>query len=310
MPSKKAHGCTVHTFSSPDGSAALVCVPERGGVLSSLIMQGVEGPRQLLFQHDYFWDANLDDLPGGMPFAFPVFARLERLGQRGCYLFQGKQYFLPIHGFAWQEPWQIEELAPNRFSLILIDTPRTLAKYPFRFRIQLDYTINENELVCHQTYTNRGDHPLPYSAGFHPYFLTPSNLAQKAEVELDYQPTKRFLYNETFTDIIGEGKLFSLPASIQDPTINEGLTAVGSDKEVKLIYPDGDVLHLCAEGVEDENLFPYVQLYTIPDKTFFCAEPIMAPPNSLNTVSGMRWLAPGESEHGIFKIWLTRDKHD
>lgn len=293
------------SIQSLDGSSEITCVPQRGGALSSIIMPGISGPRELLFQHDYFWDNEIDDLPGGLPLAFPVFARLERQGQRGAYLYEGNLYHLPIHGFAWQEAWEAAVTDTHRLVLTLSDNARTRKQYPFSFRIELCYELHRAELICHQTYTNLSDKPMPYSAGFHPYFLTPAFTHGKEAVQLDFAPERCFTYNDQFTDLVGDKPVFALPTAITRPEVNEQLTRVGHDKEIRLTYPDGDRIHLCAEGIEDENLFPFVQLYTIPDKPFFCAEPIMAPPNAMNTVSGMRWLQPGQSERGLLRLWLA-----
>lgn len=306
MTSNKQHAerLQAYTIQSEDGSSAVTVVPERGGVLSSIVMPGNSGPRELLFQHDYFWDEIIDDLPGGAPWAFPVFARLERQGQRGAYLYDGKLYYLPIHGFAWQEPWEIELTAANRMTLRLRDNERTFAQYPFRFLVTLEYEIRCGQLICSQTYANLGHRPMPYCAGFHPYFLTP--LLTKSQVQLNFHPVRRFLYNEALTDLVGEGELFILPSAITDPKLNEQLTQIAEDKEIILSFPDGDTLHLCAEGVEDDDLFRYVQLYNIPEKPFFCIEPIMGVPNALNSVSGMRWLVPGQAERGLLTLRLER----
>ena len=301
---KNYKGFETVSITSADGLTELTLVPSRGAVVSSIMMPGNKGPRELLFQHDNFWDKGLDDLPGGMPLAFPVFARLERSGKRGAYLYDGKLYQLPIHGFGWQQAWKLEAHSASRVTISLTDNAEMRRMYPFRFSVSLEYEVRPQQVICHQTYTNLDDKPMPYSAGFHPYFLTPEVGSGKEAVLLDYEPLRRFVYNEQMTDLIGEAPVFSLPKSVTDKALNEQLTSVGVNKEIKITYPDGDCLHLCATGVEDSHLFSYVQLYTIEDKAFFCAEPIMSPPNALNTVSGMRWLAPGRSEHGLFKLWL------
>jgi len=299
----KTDNLKTFTIISDDGSSKVTCVPGRGGALSSIIMPGKSGPRELLFQHDNFWDAEISDLPGGWPVAFPVFARLERQGQRGAYLWNGHIYQLPIHGFAWQEPWKIEVTASHQLTLTLTDNERTRQVYPFRFQVILEYEIQHAQLICRQTFTNLDDKPMPYNFGFHPYFLTPSH--EKNQISLHYEPKRRFVYNATLTDLIGETALFSLPSSLGNPEINEQLTMLGKNKEIKLVYPDGDVIHICADGLEDADLFPYVQLYTIPEKPFFCVEPIMGFPNALNSCYGMRWLLPNQSEHGLLKVWLN-----
>ena len=299
------YGCDVWTIVSSDGSTKASFVPEKGGIGSSLVMPAPGGPRELLFQHDFFWDRQTAKIPGGWPFLFPVCARLERDGQQGQYLYDGKRYSLPSHGFGPRMPWSANAEGSDTLVLQLTDNDETHSVYPFRFRVALRYRVADGALVCEQTYTNRGHIPMPYYAGFHPYFRTPGPGAGKENVLLDFKPIRAFKYNERLTDLAGEVAVPRLPVPIAEPGINERLTKVGQDKEARLVLPDGLNIHIAAEGVEDPDLFPYIQLYPIPDKPFFCVEPWMAFPNALNTVVGVRWLAPGASERGLLKVWTT-----
>lgn len=307
MANKKTiHSFDVYTISSNDGRTRASFVPEKGGAGSSIIMPDGNQERELLFLHDYFWQKELPDLPGGWPFLFPICARLQRNGQMGAYLYDGHIYHLPIHGFSWRSAWEVVDAnKSDQITLLLRDNKETLAMYPFSFAIKLTYKVAHNKLICEQTYTNKSQQPMPYYAGFHPYFLTPLPNQGKEKVLLDYQPERWFFYNKDYTDLIGEKSLFKLPVAITQAEINETITKVGENKEVKLIYPNNFILHLNAEGINDPNLFSYVQLYTMPNKPFFCVEPWMAFPNALNTVSGVRWLQPGESESGL--LLLTAD---
>lgn len=299
------NGIETYTITSKDDSCQMTFLPERGGVASSLIMSTQHGPKELLFQHDFFWQDTWHDLPGGWPFLFPVCARLERNNQPGCYLYKCKQYSLKIHGFSWFMPWDVIAESEDSITLRLKASEATQRDYPFNFEVLLHYYITRNKLSCQQTYINHGDHPMPYYAGFHPYLKTPSPDAGKKQVMLEYHPIKRFQYNDRFTDIIGEQALFDLPVAITHPQINEQLTLLGDDKEVRLHYPNHTTLHITSEGVEDPDLFPYLQLYTIPQQSFFCIEPWMSFPNALNTVTGVRWLQPGCQETGLLTLWLT-----
>lgn len=299
------HGMTTYTITSKDGSSHMTFLPERGGLGSSLIMPTKNGAKELLFQHDFFWEDNWHDLPGGWPFLFPVCARLERNGQRGLYLYSGKQYSLKIHGFGWFMPWEVADESCDSITLCLKANKQTLLDYPFNFEVILRYHITHGSLSCHQTYINHGNHPMPYYAGFHPYLRTPLLNEGKENVMLDYHPIKRFSYNDTLTDVIGEQALFDLPINITNPKATEQLTLLGENKETRLHYPDHSTLHITAEGLEDPDLFPYLQLYTIKEKPFFCIEHWMSFPNALNTVQGVRWLPPGEQETGLLTLWLT-----
>lgn len=299
------HGHEVLTIASADGSTRASFVPEKGGMGSSIVMPGRDGPRELLFLHDFFWDRQTDKIPGGWPFLFPNCGRLERGGEAGTYLYDGHLYRLPSHGFGPRAAWEVAAEAQDSLTLRLVDTEATRAVYPFEFEILLKYRVAKCVLVCEQTYTNRGQVAMPYYAGFHPYLRTPAPGAGKERVMLDFAPARAFAYNERLTDLARETAVPQVPAPIVHPTVNERIARVASNKEARLILPDGLTVHLAAVGVEDDDLFPYVQLYTMPDKPFFCIEPWMAFPNALNTVAGARWLRPGQSEHGILRLWVT-----
>ncbi len=288
-----------YTIASADGSTQATFIPECGGLGSSILMPGRSGPRELLFQHD----PSQPGLSGGWPFCFPVCGRLGRYGQEGKYYYQGQVYTLAIHGFAWQLPWQIDVVTADRLQITLQDNPQTLAIYPFSFKLTLDYRVQRGELLCLQTYANRGQSNMPYYAGFHPYFSTPPLHQGKEQVQLNYQAIKGFTYNETLTDLTGEQPAYPLPTDIT-ADINERLTLLGEDKRLTLTYPDGDVIQMIAEGVEDPQMFPYLQVYTPLEKPFICLEPWMSHPNAMNTVSGVRWLAPGQSEQGLLRLQL------
>lgn len=291
------------TIASRDGGTRASFIPEKGGVGSSIIMPFNKGERELLFLHDFFWNDEIKDLPGGWPFLFPICARIERDGVAGNYLYDAHLYNLPIHGVSWWLPWEVTSNAPDSLVLTLRDNKQTFQHYPFYFKVELHYLISDGSLTCVQRYTNTGDRPMPYYAGFHPYFLTSTLDADKAQVMINYHPKRRFLYNERLTDVIGEQELFNLPASVADPEVNEQLVELGDDKTITLSFPDGFKLKMLVTGIEDQYLFRFVQLYTQPKQPFICVEPWMGMPNALNTVSGVRWLQPSESESGILHLW-------
>lgn len=285
-----------HTISSKNGLTQATFIPERGGVGASIIMPGRQGPRELLFYSP--------DVPSGWPFCFPICGRLEREGHLNSYHYDGHVYELPIHGFAWNKPWAVGSADSDHLLLILRDDEQTRAVYPFHFTVELHYEIADRRLSCRQTYTNHGDRPMPYYAGFHPYFLTPPPGSGKNRLMLDFHPRRRLRYNPNLTDVIGEQPLFTLPASVADPTIHEQLLQLGKDKEIHLHDPGLDIINMVAEGIEDPDLFPYIQIFSPEDQPFVCVEPWMSHPNALNSVTGVRWLAPGQSEHGLLRLWL------
>lgn len=292
-----------YTITSSDGQTKATIVPERGAFVSSLILPGQSGLRETLFLHDYAWDKEINDLPGGIPFLFPICARIARNGKEGVYLYDGKQYCLKIHGFSWFEKWTVIDVKTDSLAVVLKSNDDTLTCYPFHFEVILQFRVNNGKFECQQMYkNNETEKQMPYYAGFHPYFLTPKPGHGKEKMLLNFSSVRRLQYNETLTDIIGEQPLLKMPAHIMMPEINEQLSQLGTDKLATLISPNGDVLKINAFSRQDLNIFPYLQLYTIPEKPFFCIEHWMSFPNALNTVSGVRWLKPGASEEAVFQV--------
>ena len=284
------------------GATSACFSAQYGGMMTSLIMQAPEGSRELLYFAPEFDFKHNTGMNGGAPFCFPICARLSRNAGSSRYLYEGKTYHMDIHGFAYQEAWTLRSHKEDTVVLALTANADTEQQYPFKFELVLAYAVQENTLICTQTYKNNDTKPMPYYAGFHPYLRLPFS---KAEIFLQYQPLARLQYNAELTDIIGTLPLFASPTNLLLPELNESLVRLGGDKKVGLSFPDGSLLELEAKGVEDPDLFSYVQLYHRLDEPFLCIESWMSFPNAMNSVQGVRWLQPGQAEHGVFYLRLT-----
>jgi hypothetical protein len=96
-----------------------------------------------------------------------------------------------------------------------------------------------------------------------------------------------------------------MPSSVSNPAIHETLSEIGAGTVCRMMFPDGLVIHLAEPRTDAPPLFKFVQLYTMPDKPFFCIEHWSAHPNALNTADGMRWIQPGSEESAEFRVWTT-----
>lgn len=269
-----------------DGLTQAQFFPERGGIMTSLIMGGVER----LYLHDFLFDEKITDLPGGSAFLFPVCGRVEYQDKLGFYYLNGHKYQLPIHGFSWNKAWKVIDKGGDFIELFLTHDPETLKMYPFRFEISLRYEISPGKIICRQKYKNLSDEQMPFSAGFHPYF--------KDALRVNALPSKSFLYNKNFTGFVNEEKLTGLKVSLDYLQINQQLFLL-KKKQTEIVFADGQVLAINSSGE-----FAYLQLYTQHGKPFICAEPWMSFPNAINSEKGMRWLTPGEVESAQVEIEL------
>ncbi|MFH0909777.1 MAG: aldose epimerase [bacterium] len=286
---------------SPDGNTRASFVPELGGIGSSLILPGPGGPRELIYHHDFMWDRDPDSQRGGWPFLFPICGRLERDGRPEVYVHGGREYRMKIHGFSLRLPWHVVLAAADELTMALADTDETRAVYPFRFEVRLRYRVENGAMVCEQTCVNRGDSPMPYYAGFHPYFRTPPPGGGKDRTLVYCQAARRLSYNGKLSDVVGESPAPAIPVSVADPHVNEMLFELGASGESRMDFPDGLSIHMDA----GRELFPYLQFYTKPDRAFFCIEPWMGVPNSLNHGCA-RVLAPGARERATLRVWTSQ----
>lgn len=295
----ESHGFEVHTLTTPDGTTVAEIVPELGGIVGSLRLPGPGGaPREILYRHPWFWSRDTDELRGGIPPLFPICGRLLRDGVPGRYLANGSPRILPIHGVAFRLPWEVADAGqPDALTLRLTDSPATREAYPYAFKLDLHYAVADSELTCRLAVRNTGNTPLPYYAGFHPYFATPPAGEGKEQTLYHAAPRRRRLYNDTLTDLVGDAPAPSFPVSVNDPRINEMLLETGDAGESRLVFPDGFALRQIAEPI-----LPFRQLYTLPDRPFFCDEPWMAPPGALQHPGAPRLLPPGQSESAAIRL--------
>ena len=145
-----------HTLRS---SAITATIKADGAELCSL--RNAEG-LELLWQAGPAW-------PRHSPLLFPIVGRLkdDQLRHRG------KTCPMTQHGFARDQRFTWVEQGTTSCQLALVDTEATRARYPFAFRLEVTYTIEDAALTVAFDITNTGDENLPASIGAHPAFNWP-----------------------------------------------------------------------------------------------------------------------------------------
>ncbi|WP_409411216.1 aldose 1-epimerase family protein [Bradyrhizobium sp. AUGA SZCCT0169] len=129
-----------------------------GAELCSLRNEGIE----LLWQAGPAW-------PRHSPLLFPIVGRLknDQLQHRG------KTYPMTQHGFARDVRFEWVEQGASSCRLVLVDSEATRARYPFAFRLEVTYSVENAGLKVAFDIINTGDETLPASIGAHPAFNWP-----------------------------------------------------------------------------------------------------------------------------------------
>lgn len=253
--------------------ARLEVVPERGGIITRWQVQG----RELLYLDvDRFAQPELS-VRGGVPILFPICGNLPD----NRYQHQGQSYALKQHGFARDLPWTVlDQTAQNSLSLSLESNEHTRSLYPFDFQLLFTYELQGNALILHQRYTNRSPEPMPFSAGFHPYF----QVADKTQLQFEIPATELLNHIDRTTHPFAGS--FDLNADEIDVAFRD------------LSQPAASVTDLAQHTrltLSFDPLFSTLVFWTVKGKDFYCLEPWSAPRNALNTGEHLIHLEPGAS---------------
>lgn len=117
---------------------------------------------------ELIWPGDAKFWPESAPILFPVVG-----WTRDGALVDGRRYPLGVHGFARAEDFWLVEQAEDRALLRLGANERTRALYPFDFRLDVEYIIDNNELLIVLYVTNECDAAMPFACGLHPGFNWP-----------------------------------------------------------------------------------------------------------------------------------------
>ena len=258
-----------------------VIIPDKGATVVSLEKDGVE----FLYRDQENLDSS--ERPRcGIPFLFPIFGRLKD----GVYTWDGQEYAMAIHGFGHTSPWRVAAQTENELVLELTDTPELLAQYPFQFRTELGFRVADGVLTIAQRFENPGDRVMPYSFGFHPYFLIH---------DLDHAQVETTAKN--YFDFMA-GKMVELGHGTVGVTMPEGAPETGA---AFMGVTGPTILHIPEEGrkitLENDGNYPQNVLWSQRGKNFLCVEPINGTADGLNT-GVYRTLEPGQTAEAVLNI--------
>ncbi|MBV6623433.1 MAG: aldose epimerase [Rivularia sp. (in: Bacteria)] len=261
------------------GKSQLEVLPTRGGIATKWLVDGKD-----VFYMDEERLKNPEmSIRGGNPILFPICGNLPD----DTYTINGKQFTLKQHGFARNLPWQVgEEVTVDNVSLklMLSSNEETSSVYPFDFQVSFTYQLHGNTLTILQEFKNQSSEAMPFSVGFHPYFLThdksqlefdiPSQEFQKKGSQEVHPFNGSFDFSQDEIDIAFT-KLSAKSTSVTDKSRNLKLT------------------------LEYDDNFSTLVFWTVKGKDFYCLEPWSGPRNAINTGKHLTVLGPGATHSAM-----------
>jgi galactose mutarotase-like enzyme len=253
-----------------------VLAPERGGLLTRLHLGGAP----VLYLDEETLRDRSKNVRGGIPVLFPQPGKLAG----GAYRRAGGSGKLAQHGFARNLPWEVVKTSADgaaSATLRFVSNDTTRAEFPWDFALEYTYALRAGALRIELVIRNTGREPMPFGAGFHPYFAVPE--AEKRGAKIETRATRAF---DNVTKKTG-----ALPASGIDLTAHEvdlHLEDHGA-RPIALAWSGGRV------GLRGSAEFGRWVVWTLAGKDFVCVEPWTCPGDALNTGEGLIELAPGEA---------------
>jgi galactose mutarotase-like enzyme len=235
--------------------------------------------------------------PRHAPVLFPIIGRLKDDMLRH----DGKTYRLPQHGFARDKRFAWLNRSATACRLVLHDDADTRAVYPFAFRLEIAFVLDEDAVEQRFTVTNPGRGILPASLGAHPGFGWPlAEGVDKAAYLLEFAepetaPVRR----------LADGLLKTQPEATPiagrtlalQPTLFEADAVIlpsPASRSVRYTAPGSPAVEIAWEG------FNQLGLWSRPGGDFLCIEPWhgMASPvdfdGELTDKPGLMLIPPGE----------------
>ena len=271
-----------YTLSDDSSGSQIEVVPERGGIVTSWKINGQE---VFYLDTERFTHPDLS-VRGGNPILFPLCGNLPD----NTYNVDGKDYQIKQHGFARELPWTATAQNNDGAASVTVElssNAETKAVYPFDFHLTFVYSLQGNTLEIRQEYKNLSATPMPFSSGFHPYFLCgdknqivaniPSSSYQDNRTKENFAFDGTFDFDQDEIDAVF-GKLNSRSTSIID-----------NSRNLKI-------------AIDYDDFYTYLVFWTVKGKDFYCLEPWSATRNSLNTKEYLTVLAPNASCTAVVKI--------
>ena len=245
-----------HTIQSDQ---LIATISENGAELISLISKKTK--------KEYIWQANPQFWDEHAPILFPIVGRLKD----GKYTYQGKEYQLPIHGFASTSLFTTEGAKGDSITFTLKSSADTLLVYPFEFVFNVIFKLNGSTLETVYQVENKTDGCMYFSCGSHEGFAVSCLDDYYLEFDMDdsyksaYVSEAGLLMDSSFDVLNGR----RLPLSFELFRENDSLAFINiPSKKVTLASTKDDAKVI----VEYENA-PNLVLWTREDAPYLCIEP-------------------------------------
>ncbi len=241
-------------------------VQDKGAELCSIISQNTGT--------EFMWGANPDIWGSFAPILFPIIGTLKE----GEFLYEGKSYSLPKHGFIRNnENLKVNQVSDSCLEYSLKFDDESLKFYPFEFEFIVRFVLVGNSITIeHKVVNHSKDKPLFFSVGGHPAFKCP---LYDGETYEDYFLEFEEVENVSTWEVLPNGLVNSTSKSLIKNSNILPLTRTLFENDA-LILKDLKSKRVSLKSMKSSTSisieytdFNYLGIWAKPGGQFVCIEP-------------------------------------
>lgn len=223
---------------------------------------------------DFMWEANPKVWGSYAPNLFPIIGALKE----DTYIFEGKKYILPKHGFYRKNTdIKLYEQTENSLTFKLSSNPELLKVYPFKFEFYITYTLIDNKIEVLHTVKNCDTKPMYFSVGGHPAFKCPVfENEQYEDYSLEFENAENSINHMINME---NGLISARTKSLFNNTRQIHLTHDLFNEDA-LVYKDLKSRKVTLKSAKNGNIlsvrfpeFPFLGIWAKPEGNYVCIEP-------------------------------------
>jgi aldose 1-epimerase len=219
----------------------------------------------------------------------------------------------PMHGTAFEFPWEVDTSGPDRAALVFDSRPFSGVNFPWDFTATIEYRLEGTRLMVSTTVTNVDDETFPVGFGHHPYFVRRplvNGMGRGPEAELLVACSSAYPLEDALAtgpaELVDARVDFRARRALGKAFVDDCLTCRMPGPVATVLYPD--VVKLIMEA---DEIFSHVVVYIPVGQEFFAVEPVTHANDALTLHAkgipdlGVRELDPGQTVNGTFSIAAT-----
>ena len=232
--------------------------------------------------------------------------RSAKMSPFACRLFKGtythlhQEYIIEkyyankhaIHGIIYDAIFSIKSTGISDQNAFVVLEYQYLAVdkgFPFKYTIEVKWTLELNrKIVVETNIINQSSTNIPMVDGWHPYF-TIGNTIEDCTIKFKAKGKMHYDADLLPTGEMIEEKSFEQGKKIGSIMLDDGFELDPIDPSCTL---ENDFYSI---RIEPNSRYPYLQLYTPPNRKSIAIENLSGAPNAFNNKMGLQYLEPHES---------------